>query len=92
MPVKQDVVEVIERLDHCSIKGGNWEKFEDIEDLKPLKVHSSGWLVRETKDAITIVPTWHEDDGYGEILIVKKCIVSRQKFKLKSKDGTRRRP
>lgn len=84
MPVKEDVIEVVEWLDHCSTKGGQWESFEDIcEDLKPLTVHSVGWVIKETKESVTLIPTWHNEQAYGDILIIKRCIISRQKFKLR---------
>lgn len=76
-------LEMIEWYDHCSCSGREWESFETIKALGPIRVASVGWVIKEDRTSLIIVPTWHDDGGYGEILILKKCIASRQKLKHK---------
>ena len=74
-------IEMVSWLDHCSTTGGTWQSLETIRGLTPPEVCSVGWLIKETPRWIIIVPTFHEEEGYGEILILKNDIIRRKRLK-----------
>jgi len=62
--------------DHSSYSTQCWRSRAEVEELKPLKVHTVGYVVKETKRYITLVNTWVADDEElrGELCIIKSCI------------------
>jgi hypothetical protein len=75
----------IDWLDHRSV-GDDWEAVGTVAAMRPLLVHSVGWLLFEDENCVTLVPTWYaiageEDTTHGSICIVKQCIVTREKLK-----------
>ena len=73
-------------LDHVS--SANWKSRDDIFQLVPTTVTTTGWLVRETEDFIVLSSSIQDDDtsGDGEYggydLILKVAIISSKGVKL----------
>lgn len=75
--------EVVEWLDHCSMFGRKWESLSDALELEPALVQSIGWVVKETREFIILIPSLCEEtEIYGELLILKACIKRRLKVNL----------
>jgi hypothetical protein len=86
-------MEYVEWLDHCSLgPTRTWQDLSDAVELTPVKMYSVGWVIKETKKYIIVVPTHNSSDHcYGEMLILKGCIVRRKILrKKKNKKSTKK--
>lgn len=69
----------VEWVDHCSSCDTGWQSFEELRENKPLLVWSSGWLIHETKQYITLASTIGSNGhAFGDLIILKKCITKRE--------------
>ena len=77
---KLGALTLIEWLDHCSLDGGHWQTVESAETLTPVIVQSIGWLLKETKETIVLVPHLSQGQGqvFGEVCILKRVIIKRK--------------
>lgn len=71
---------VVEWIDSCSIRGGHWNSFDDAEQLTVDRIRSIGWIFKETKDSITLVPHAAAHSVGGEMCIPKVAITRRWKL------------
>ncbi len=76
---------VVAWLDHCGGRG-EWTSVADLQSHFPVTIFSAGWIVKETKEFITLVPhAGIGKDGHitessqGELCIIKKCIIQRHR-------------
>jgi hypothetical protein len=80
--LKPPKLEIIKWLDHAVTPIAGWQHIPDMMDLQPCTIVSVGWVLREDKDSLLIVPT--VDRGYGTSMqsttIVKKAILKRWKL------------
>ena len=71
---------VIEWWDTEDFKGGQWASRDEIEEFgkKPCPIYSSGWIVKRTKDYITLCSDFSPDPHtHGRVMkIPKKMVVS----------------
>ena len=66
-------------IDSASITGGGWHSAEDINQLRPLEIKTAGYVVKETKDFITIASQVGEYGfASGEVCIPKFAIKKRK--------------
>lgn len=77
-------LEYVEWLDHCS-HGRGWKEVKDLQenDWSPILVVSVGWVIKETKKYIVIIPH-HDTTGgncQGSMTIIKSCIKKRKRLK-----------
>lgn len=81
-------LEYVVWLDHCSLgPTRTWQDLADAVNLKPVKMYSVGWIIKETKTYIILVPTHNTSDhSYGEMLILKGCIKKRRVLRRKKKN------
>jgi hypothetical protein len=70
-------ITIIEWFDSCSIRGGTWHSHDDAEQLVPDRIKSVGWVLKETKEAVTMVPHTAEHSVGGEMCIPKVAITKR---------------
>lgn len=75
--MKWGPITVVEWTDSASIRGGHWHSYDDAESLTPDNCKSVGWILRETKEAITIVPHSALHSIGGEMCIPKVAITKR---------------
>lgn len=73
-------ITVVEWMDSCSLKGGTWNDTEHVEELSPHQVRSVGWLLKEDRDVIVLVPHAAQHQVSGELCILKGTIVRRWKL------------
>ena len=73
----------IEWWDHCSFMEYKWRSLDEISDLAPTLVKSVGWILKETKEYITIVSTLDEGES---IACAEMCILKGQIKKKKVLD------
>lgn len=69
--------------------GASWDEIDDMLDLDAIVTcHSVGWVAKETKDYVLIVPHWHDkqqvgenrrvnESGCGDMAIPKRSILTR---------------
>tara|TARA_Y100000310_G_scaffold319188_1_gene374161 strand:- start:7643 stop:7876 length:234 start_codon:yes stop_codon:yes gene_type:complete len=74
--------EIIKWWDHSSYEYSMWRHREKVKELTPLVVTSVGFIVKEKKKYLVIVPCISDgnmmQDGH---CIIKGCIKSRKKLK-----------
>jgi hypothetical protein len=68
---------VIEWIDSCSLSGAFWHAHEDGEQLLLDHCKSVGWILKETKKEIILVPHTTEHSIGGEMCIPKIAITRR---------------
>lgn len=68
---------VVEWIDSCSIRGGHWHPHEDAQQLSVDEIKSVGWILKEDKKAIVLVPHAAAHSVGGEICIPKVAITRR---------------
>jgi hypothetical protein len=73
---------VVEWVDSCAL-GGVWNKTHEIENLSPSVVLSIGWVLKETKYAITLISHVSGSSACGELCIPRGCIRRTQVVKSK---------
>jgi len=68
---------LIEWIDSYSVYE-QWDFLSDLEEPKVIKCKSVGFVVKETKESIMIIPyiSGEDEGGKGGICIPKICIVS----------------
>ena len=73
-------LEYIEWEDHACSDG--WRD-EDEVDCSGVKIHSAGWVVKETKRALVIAGTIDPRDKSSALrqYIIKSCITKRKRLK-----------
>jgi hypothetical protein len=72
----------VEWVDSCALNGV-WNKVNEVEALTPSVVASIGWVLHDTKHAITLVPHISGDSVCGELCIPKGTILRTQVLKCK---------
>jgi hypothetical protein len=82
-PTKLGDVVLIEWLDHSSLDGNQWQTMENAETLAPVIVRSIGWLLREDKETLVLVPHTSDENGmvFGEVCILKRVVIKRKKLR-----------
>lgn len=70
---------IVKWLDHCTTNIVGWQSAHSIVDLEPVIMHTAGWVFKETKDYVIIVPTSSRADsnGMSNICILKTDILKR---------------
>ncbi len=58
-----------------------WEYYADLEELKPVICSTFGFIIKETKDYVTIAHTTSENQVLGRITIPRGCIKSQRIFR-----------
>jgi len=56
----------------ASVEG--WEDREGLRDMPPAKVHSLGFVVKDTKEYLTLAMTADGDSVHHRLTIPKVCI------------------
>lgn len=66
--------------DHAGFSEGGWKTEEDILDLCVAMIYSTGFIIKETADSVTIAAHWDNTNcnGTGCMLINKELIVTRK--------------
>ena len=67
-------IAVIEWVDSCSLRGGHWHSHEDGEQLSVDRCKSVGWILKEDKECVVIVPHTASHSIGGELCIPKVAI------------------
>lgn len=72
----------VEWLDSRGV-GTSWRHLEDMES-ETCVLRSVGWLMKNTKDLIHIVPHFGDDpaQGCGDMVIPKRCVLKKIKINL----------
>lgn len=73
--------------DHVGHTESHWRGIEEARELKPILVHTTGFVLHETKDAIVLGQSLHcheefNDTYANDICIVKKLINSKRELKI----------
>jgi hypothetical protein len=79
---------IVKWYDSAGLDKEGWSYREDVEQLEPLYLYSMGWLFKESKEFVVIVPHWGEDQKTnfdGAIAIPKKVIIDRIDFEVTPK-------
>lgn len=73
---------LIEWMDHVGFEDGGWKPLSAVHDLlNPIKVSSVGWVLAETDDHITVIPTMvRNGDCCGAMSILKSDIIKSTKL------------
>ena len=71
----------IEWLDAVSNADGGWQRMKDVEKLTPDLVKSVGWIVKETRDYLTVISHNGDNEVGGDFCIPKACIKKRRVLK-----------
>jgi len=58
-----------------------WEKLDTIAKQTPVVVRSVGWLLKRTKQHITLVASIVEDEGGSDVTIPTGWIISEKEIK-----------
>lgn len=58
-----------------------WEKLDTIAKQTPVTVRSVGWLLKRTKQHITLVASIVEDEGGSDVTIPTGWIISEREIK-----------
>lgn len=76
------VLLLVDWLDSCSLSANHtWKPESEVLAVTPVECRSVGWLVRETKAAITLVSSTHGDRVSGDITIPRFAITKRRALK-----------
>ena len=83
MAEKLGELALIEWLDHASLEGSHWQTLQDAATLAPVIVKSVGWVLREDKHTVVLVPHASQefDLTFGEICLIKRTILKRKKLR-----------
>lgn len=74
------VPERITWYDHCSYNNSQWRDLPTQQELEPMEIYSFGFVIKETKKFLIIVPHFSSSgNSFGEMLILKSCIKERKK-------------
>jgi hypothetical protein len=74
-------LELIEWDDHSSGSTNNWEPLAKMSNPARIpRAKSVGWNVYEDKKIVILCPHLCENDGCGEMLILKSAITKRRKL------------
>lgn len=77
--VKVGALLLIEWMDSASAAGGQtWKDSEDLQELKPHRIRSAGWVLREDKESLVLVGHIAEFQCSGDLCIPKSAIVKRR--------------
>ncbi len=79
--------EYIEWDDACSPAEGGWQDVSHSKQLRPSKIHSIGWVLKETKGHVTLVAGCSPNAVDGVICIPKVCITRRSTMVPKKRRG-----
>lgn len=71
----------IKWIDSVSLYTGGWHSFEDIEGMEPTMIDTVGYLIKETKDYITVASSLNPFEASGDICIPKVCIKQKKIIK-----------
>lgn len=71
---------MVEWLDSASLTGGVWRDTNDVADLKPTRMRSVGWVLREDGESIVLIGHIASHQVSGDLVIPKTCIKRRYKL------------
>ncbi len=85
-------LEVVAWKDHCTWGEVHWRELKEAVDLDAPIVHTVGWVMKETDEAVYLVPTVQRDQDLveGTFMVLKGTIVNRWKLNDKSTKRSRR--
>lgn len=76
----------IEWVDSTSLYGGVWKNIGDIDAMKgPCTITSIGFLLKETKDYVSIAAHVSDSQVSGDMIIPKVAITKRKVLNVRSK-------
>jgi len=58
----------------------HWDDIKEAEELEPVICETIGFLVKETKDYITVVQSYANQEGVMHALSIPKVAVTKKKF------------
>lgn len=78
-PKKVGPLTFVEWVDHCASGDNSWQSIDELRQMTPLLVWSSGWLIEETKLYLVLASSIGQNGAAcGDILILKNCIMKRK--------------
>lgn len=81
MTSKKERLLYVEWDDHSSFGSSGWRGKDEYESgNKPLRCASVGWVVAESRDAITLVGTKGGSKYSGDMTILKNCIRKKRRL------------
>ncbi len=86
MPKKQSP-EYVEWDDACSPAEGGWQDMNFAAGLHPSKIRSVGWVIKETRNHVTMASGCSPNAFDGVTCIPKVCITRRTPMVPKKKRG-----
>jgi len=61
-------------IDSCGFDGG-WVENQELENIKPKEVETSGYLIQHSNDYVVIAPTIGDDQNFGSLCIPKCSVI-----------------
>jgi hypothetical protein len=75
-------LEIVEWVDHASLAGNHWQTIETVATLTPEHVTSIGWVLKEEKEFIVLMPHHTREMGFGDVAILKRAITKRKRIRV----------